>query len=91
MRNDGSADAADVHIWDVLPDYVVGEDVDVTVNIAASEAYSITVTAMLATNTPFGSTITNTAYYTSAELSGESSVSFAVIVLHRVYLTILRR
>ena len=91
VRNDGSAAASDVHIWDVLPDYVVGEDVDTTVNIAASEAYSITVTAMLATNTPLGATITNTAYYASADLSGESSASFTVYMLRRTFLTLLRR
>ncbi len=91
VRNEGSADAVDVHIWDVLPDYVDGEDVDMTVNITDGTAYTITVTAMLAADTPLGVTITNTAYFTNGDLSGESNVSFQLFALHKLYLPLIRR
>jgi hypothetical protein len=47
--------------------------------------------ALLSADTPLGLTISNTAYYTSAELRGESSVSFTVFALHKIYLPLLRR
>jgi hypothetical protein len=81
----------DVHIWDVLPDYVVGDGVDTTVDITAGEVFKITVTATLSADTPLGSTITNTAYYSSGELSGESNVSFTLFALHKIYLPLLSR
>ena len=55
VRNDGNADAVDVHIWDTLPEGVIGEDVDITTTIATGAAYTITVPATLATDVPLGS------------------------------------
>jgi uncharacterized repeat protein (TIGR01451 family) len=91
VRNDGTADAVDVHIWDVLPDYVIGEDVDITTSISTGEVYTITISATLAMDVARGSTIINTAYYESGALNGESTASFTVAAINKVYLPLLRR
>jgi uncharacterized repeat protein (TIGR01451 family) len=91
LRNDGTADAVDVHIWDVLPDYVIGEDVDITTSISTGEVYTITISATLAMDVARGSTIINTAYYESGALNGESTASFTVAAINKVYLPLLRR
>jgi len=86
VRNEGTTGAVDVHILDTLPAYVIGSGVDTTVSIDAGAAYTITIPATLAFNVPIGSTIINTASYTSGTLTGEASVSFSVIGVNRVYL-----
>ena len=86
VRNDGTADAVDTHIWDLLPEGVIGEDVDVTVTIQPGTAYTITISATLAANVAPGSTITNTASYESGDLNGESSASFSVKAVYKIYL-----
>ncbi len=91
VRNDGTADAVDVHIWDMLPEYVIGSDVDITVTISVGTAYTVTIPAMLATDVPRGASITNTAYFESGDLSGDDSVSFSVALLNKIYLPLLWR
>ena len=91
VRNDGTADAVDVHIWDVLPDGIIGEDVDITTSISTGEVYTITISATLAMDVARGSTIINTAYYESGALNGEASASFTVAAINKVYLPLLRR
>ena len=91
VRNDGTADAVDVHIWDALPEYVIGEDVNITTTISVGEAYTITIPATLALNVVRGSTIINTAYYESGDLYGEASAQFVVAALHKIYLPYIMR
>jgi uncharacterized repeat protein (TIGR01451 family) len=86
VRNDGTTDAVDTHIWDVLPEGVVGEDVDITVTIQAGATYTITIPATLAANVAPGSTITNTAFYANGVQQGESSASFSVKTGYKIYL-----
>jgi uncharacterized repeat protein (TIGR01451 family) len=78
VRNDSAFDAVGVHIWDELPEGVVGDGVDITVTIGAGTAYTITLPAVLAQNVERGSMIINTAYFESGKLSGDDSVSVAV-------------
>ena len=78
VHNDGTTGAVGVHIWDVLPDYVVGEDVDVTTDLNAGSESVITIPATLAADVPLGSTIINTASYENGALNGEASTSFEV-------------
>ena len=91
VRNTGNADAVGVHIWDTLPDYVIGEDVDITATVAAGNAYSITIHATLAAEAVRGATITNTAYYQVGELNGNASASFQVETLRRFFLPMLMK
>jgi uncharacterized repeat protein (TIGR01451 family) len=91
VHNDGTAEAVDVHIWDALPEGVIGDDVNITVTISAGSAYTITVSATLATDVARGTTITNTAYYESGNLSGDASASFLVAALNKIYLPIIRK
>jgi uncharacterized repeat protein (TIGR01451 family) len=91
VRNDGNAPAVDVHIWDALPDYVIGEDIDITTTIPADSVYPITIQATLAMDVVRGSTITNTAYYQSGDLVGQASASFQVEVLRRFFLPMLMK
>jgi len=91
VRNDGTADAVDVHIWDTLPEFVLGDDVNITVTIQTSTAYTITIPATLAMDVTRGISIVNTAYYQSGDLSGEASASFAVSALYRMYLPLMRK
>jgi uncharacterized repeat protein (TIGR01451 family) len=79
VSNDGTTGAAGVHIWDMLPDYVMGEDVDITVDIEAGTAYTITIPASLAPEVPLGTTITNSAQFQNGGLSGEARASFNVL------------
>jgi uncharacterized repeat protein (TIGR01451 family) len=91
VRNDGTADAVNVHIWDTLPEYVIGEDVDITVTITADSAYTFTIPATLALNAVRGSTVINTAYYENGDMSGEASASFLVAALNKIYLPFIMR
>lgn len=91
VRNDGTAEAVDVHIWDALPEGVIGSDVDITVTISAGSAYTITISATLATDVARGLTITNTAYYQSGSLTGDASASFLVAALNKIYLPLIRK
>ena len=91
VRNDGTADAIDVHIWDTLPEFVIGEDVNITVTIQTGTSYTVTIPATLSIDVTRGITILNTAYYQSGELSDEASASFIVAVLNKVYLPLVRK
>ena len=91
VRNDGTADAVDVHIWDTLPEFVLGDDVNITVTIQTGAVYTITIPATLAMDVTRGITIVNTAYYQSGELSGEASASFAVAPMYWNYLPLIRK
>jgi uncharacterized repeat protein (TIGR01451 family) len=91
VRNDGTADAVDTHIWDMLPEGVNGEDVDVTVTIGKGTAYTLTIPATVATDVAPGLTITNTAYYQNGELTGEASASFSVKNIHKLYLPFIMK
>ena len=91
VRNDGTADAVDVHIGDTLPEGVIGSNVDITVTIASDEAYTITIPATLAVDVPSGSTIINTASYEYGDLTGEATASFVVAALNRLYLPVVMK
>ena len=91
VRNDGTADAANVHIWDVLPDGVIGEGVDITVTIGSGSAYTIIIPAALELDVARGSTVTNTAYFELGDLSGESIATFKVAGMNKIYLPLLRK
>jgi uncharacterized repeat protein (TIGR01451 family) len=91
VSNEGTADAVNVHIWDFLPEGVIGEDVNITVTIPIGEAYTISIPATLAADVTRGATITNTAYYASGEFSGEASASVMVAPAYRTYLPLSRK
>ena len=91
VRNDGNVDAVGVHIWDTLPEGVIGDDVNITTTIAAGTAYTITIPATLALDVLPGSIIVNTAHYQSGLLNGEATASFTVAVINKVWLPLLRR
>ncbi len=91
VRNDGNADAVDVHIWDTLPAGVVGEDVNITDTVQAGTAITLTIQASVSVDMQPGSLITNTAHYESGELSGEASASFNVAGLNKLFLPIVRK
>jgi uncharacterized repeat protein (TIGR01451 family) len=91
VHNDGTTGAVGVHIWDTLPEGVIGSNVDVTTTINTGEAYTITVQATLAMDVMRGSSIINTAYYKSGDLFGESTASFTVATLNKIYLPLIRR
>jgi uncharacterized repeat protein (TIGR01451 family) len=91
VRNDGTAEAVDVHIWDALPDDVIGSDVNITVTIQAGMAYTITIAGTLAPDAVRGNTIDNTAYYECGALTGEATASFNVAMLNKLYLPILKK
>jgi uncharacterized repeat protein (TIGR01451 family) len=86
VRNDGTLEAENVHISDVLPDYVLGDDIDVTATIEAGTAYTITIPAQLALDAPVGVTVTNTAHFQWQEVSDEASASFMVSMFRKIYL-----
>jgi uncharacterized repeat protein (TIGR01451 family) len=91
VSNEGTADALDVHIWDALPEGVIGDDVNITVTIPMGEAYTITIPATLALDVTRGSTITNTAYYESDGQYGEASASFMVAPVYRMFLPLVKK
>jgi len=74
-----------------LPEFGHGDDVNITVTIQTSTAYTITIPATLAMDVTRGISIVNTAYYQSGDLSGEASASFAVSALYRMYLPLMRK
>jgi hypothetical protein len=69
----------------------LGEDVDVTVNIAKGTSYTVTITATLAMDAPWGALINNTAYNASGDLSSQASARFFVAGLHKIYLPLTSR
>jgi uncharacterized repeat protein (TIGR01451 family) len=91
VRNDGTVDAIDVHIWDILPDEVIASDVDITVTIDAGAAYTITISGTLADSLIPGSTITNIAYFAYGEQFGDASAILTVKDLNRIYLPLLMK
>ena len=91
VRNNGNADAVDVHIWDTLPEGVIGEDLNITTTITAGTEFTLNIPATLALDVARGSTITNTAHYESGILNGEASVSFSVAFLNKIWLPLLRK
>jgi uncharacterized repeat protein (TIGR01451 family) len=86
VRNDGTLEAENVHIWDALPDYVLGDDFDISTTIEAGTAYTITIPAQVALDAPVGVTLVNTAHFQWQEVLDESSASFTVSMARKIYL-----
>jgi uncharacterized repeat protein (TIGR01451 family) len=78
VRNTGSADAASVHITDTLPNYIVGSNIDVVRTVTASNAITLDVPVTLSTGVPWGTIITNTAYYEHSSSSGSAAAGTTV-------------
>lgn len=76
VSNQGTAAAQDVVIDDVLPDELVGENVHLTVDIAAGDSVTVTVTAVIAQGVPGETEISNTATFTYGLTSGSAESSF---------------
>ncbi len=74
VHNSGSGDALDVLVVDTLPDGVDGEDLMITVDIAAGTSYTATLVGMVADDAPLGATIVNSASYT---YNGETEMAEA--------------
>ncbi len=89
VANSGDATAAGVHITDTLPAHVDGPDLDTTATVTAGERVTYTLNATVAVDAPFGTTITNTAYYSHTSGRGHSSAVFKVP--WSVYLPIVTR
>jgi uncharacterized repeat protein (TIGR01451 family) len=89
ITNLGLSDAVDVHIIDVLPAYVVGVSVDVSVTIPAERVYEIVVPARVAANAPNGASVTNTVYVYHPSGGVSASISFDVMAWIRVYLPLV--
>jgi uncharacterized repeat protein (TIGR01451 family) len=70
--------ATGVRITDTLPMYVDGTDLDTTTTVPAGDSMTYEINATVANNAPYGSTITNTAYYSHASDNGQSSASINV-------------
>jgi uncharacterized repeat protein (TIGR01451 family) len=81
VKNTGLAEALNVHIVDILPSEIVGNDVDILVNIPGNDEFSLTIYAMIDPGTDYGSIITNTVTYDHSTGSGAASVSFAIQAL----------
>ncbi len=86
VTNTGASVAAGVRITDTLPAAVVGDDVDVVVDIDSGSAYTLVFTATVAADAPAGGLVTNTAYFSHSTGSGSASASFMVRPLYRLYL-----
>jgi len=91
VRNEGPIEAVAVHIWDELPEGLVGAGVDITVTIKAGAAYTVTLPVELAIDAERGIAIENTAYFASGKLSGEDTVSFLVGDFFKLYLPIIMK
>ncbi|MBN2147031.1 MAG: DUF11 domain-containing protein [Anaerolineales bacterium] len=84
VSNDGVADAPDVHVIDMLPDGLVGDDVDEIVDITPGNAYVLVFTATVGLDATPGAEIVNTAAFEWGEVTGSAEATFTVI--QRYYL-----
>jgi uncharacterized repeat protein (TIGR01451 family) len=86
LSNTGPADAVGVHVTDVLPDEVIGAEVDATVTVPAEGSYNLFVPGTLSPDVSYGAVVSNTASYAyMGAVSGQDTVSFSVVsapVLH---------
>ncbi|MCB0170732.1 MAG: matrixin family metalloprotease [Anaerolineae bacterium] len=73
VANDGSGSAQAVRIFDDLPIYINGANLDEIVTIDASKKVTYTIQASLSSGAPFKSAITNTAYFTHSSGTGQAS------------------
>lgn len=76
LTNNGSIEAQGVHLTDTLPSEVVGNDLDVTVDVPAGGQVVKTIDATVAGDTPPDTLVTNTAYFTHSSGNGMDSISF---------------
>lgn len=74
VHNSGAGAALDVLVVDTLPDEVEGDDLMITVDIAAGASYTATLVGVVADDAPLGATIVNTASYT---YNGETEMAEA--------------
>ena len=93
VTNAGPVDAVDVHVVDVLPAGLLGEGVDITVTIAAQDAYTVIFTATVAGDVLPGATITNTASFEHSTGNGTASASFTIeaVTVFYYYLPIINK
>jgi uncharacterized repeat protein (TIGR01451 family) len=80
LSNVGPSTAWNVHVTDILPEGVFGEDVNITVTIPAEDSFEAVIPAILSPdNALYGTTITNTAVYECLGVgSGTASIAFDV-------------
>ena len=80
LSNTGPADAVGVHVTDVLPEEVIGLDVNVTVTVPAEGVYTLVVNAILSPEVLYGAAVSNTAEFTyMGAVSGQATVTFSVV------------
>ena len=78
VSNSSITDATNVRITDTLPIEVEGTALDVTTTVTANESLTFTLNATITTGITSGTTITNTAYYSTATSSDQASVAFTI-------------
>ncbi len=76
LTNNGSVEAQGVQLTDTLPSEVVGNDLDVFVDVPAGGQVVKTIDATIAGDTPPNTLITNTAHFTHTSGTGMDSASF---------------
>ncbi|GIK42646.1 MAG: hypothetical protein BroJett011_64790 [Chloroflexota bacterium] len=91
IANLGTGNATGVVVTDTLPAYVLGPDLNQTVNVAAGESLTFTLAATLSDTTPFGEVITNTAYFSHPLTAGQARAAFLVQEMKPVYLPIISK
>ncbi|MBN2147030.1 MAG: DUF11 domain-containing protein [Anaerolineales bacterium] len=87
VSNNGAADALGVHIIDVLPEGLDGDDVHEIVDIATGDAYVLVFTATVGLDATPGEEIVNTATFEWGEVTGSAEATFMVI--QRFYLPVI--
>jgi uncharacterized repeat protein (TIGR01451 family) len=89
VANRGLGDAADVMVFDHLPQGVTGNDLKWTGTVQAGGQVAFTLPAVVTDNLDFGGrTITNTATFLHPTASGSASVAFTLGEVQCLYLPI---
>ena len=78
VGNSGGREAIGVRITDTLPALVNGSGLDETVSIMANEQITFTIPATLDNEATYGTTITNTAYYSHTSGQGKATAAFTI-------------
>ncbi len=91
VRNLGILDAWMINVVDILPNYVIGTDVNETVTLAPGNSRIITIHATLASDAPDGLVIVNTASFNCGPATGNATASITVSALNHVFLPLMMR
>jgi uncharacterized repeat protein (TIGR01451 family) len=97
--NEGSSHAFNVRIMDILPEAVIGKNLDILVTVRANDMYTITIPAVVADNATPGEKVINEVTFEYNLIEGSASTFFTVASLtppppeewFRNFLPLLRR